>query len=356
MKRLSTNNIVLKALGLLLLTAAVLKGHELLTVPVANKDLWTWRLFLIFQVEFELVLGIWLLSGVFKRLAWLAALTCFSLFCCVTLYKGLSGAASCGCFGRVHVNPWITLIAINLPAVIGLSFFRPVLSFGSLLSFLGRQESICSITRDFLKPWASSFRFLITVGFSLLVLSTTTPILALNKPVLATSTYEVLEPETWVGKGLPILEYIDIAEQLQTGTWLLLLYRHDCPDCQKAIPQYEQMAQNLAGNEDFLRIALIGIPPYGRPPVSLESSRVLGHLAEVKEWLVTTPATVLLANGKVKAAWEETTPSFNTILVSIEEPRAEVRDFRNDSRDSIGQIPIGRKEVMAMDKYPVGFQ
>ncbi len=36
MRRLSASDIVLKALGLLLLTATLLKAHELLTVPVAN--------------------------------------------------------------------------------------------------------------------------------------------------------------------------------------------------------------------------------------------------------------------------------------------------------------------------------
>lgn len=47
MRRLSASDIVLTVLGLLLLTAAVLKGHELLSVPVAGKDLWSWRPFLI---------------------------------------------------------------------------------------------------------------------------------------------------------------------------------------------------------------------------------------------------------------------------------------------------------------------
>ena len=88
MRRFSASDIVLKVLGLLLLTAAVLKGHELLTVPVANQDLWSWRPFLIFQVEFELALGIWLLSGVFKRLGWLVGLLCFGLFCGETCTTG----------------------------------------------------------------------------------------------------------------------------------------------------------------------------------------------------------------------------------------------------------------------------
>ena len=33
----------LKTPGLLFPTAAVLKGHELLTVPAPGKDLWSWR-------------------------------------------------------------------------------------------------------------------------------------------------------------------------------------------------------------------------------------------------------------------------------------------------------------------------
>jgi hypothetical protein len=49
-----------------LLTPAALKGPELLTVPVANRDFWSWRPRLVLQVEGELGLGIWLLSGLFR--------------------------------------------------------------------------------------------------------------------------------------------------------------------------------------------------------------------------------------------------------------------------------------------------
>jgi hypothetical protein len=49
MRQSSASDIVLKALGLLLLTAAALKGHELLTAPVTNRDLRSWRPLLIFQ-------------------------------------------------------------------------------------------------------------------------------------------------------------------------------------------------------------------------------------------------------------------------------------------------------------------
>ncbi len=77
---------------------------------------------------------------------------------------------------------------------------------------------------------------------------------------------------------------------------------------------YEQMARDLEGNEEFLRIALIAVPPYGQGPVSENSPCILGRLPETKEWFVTTPAVALLTNGQVKAAWEEKAPDFNEIL------------------------------------------
>jgi len=118
------SSLILRMLGGLLVTAALLKGHELFTLPVANKDLWSYRPFLIFQAECELALGLWLLSGLWKRWAWRISLLCFGLFCGVTLYKALTGAASCGCFGQIQLNPWITLLAIDVPAVLMLLLFR----------------------------------------------------------------------------------------------------------------------------------------------------------------------------------------------------------------------------------------
>jgi hypothetical protein len=149
-------------------------------------------------------------------------------------------------------------------------------------------------------------------------LGTSAPLLALNKPAVVTSSYEVLEPETWVGRKLPILEHIDIAEKLSRDKWLILLYQHDCPDCIKAIAKYEQMARDLAGNEDFLQIALIELPPYGRAPISPQTPCALGRLPETKEWFVTTPAVALLTDGSVISAWEEKAPDFEAIVRNLQ--------------------------------------
>ena len=112
------------ALGLLLLVAAGLKGHQLATEPVAETGLLTSRWFLIAAVEFELVFGLWLLLGLYPRRTWQVALLCFGGFACVSLSKALSGDSSCGCFGKVPVNPWYTLL-LDLAAVAALLYRRP---------------------------------------------------------------------------------------------------------------------------------------------------------------------------------------------------------------------------------------
>jgi len=79
-KVFSYSGVVLRGLGSLLLAASILKGFELLTTPVADNDIWSYRPFLVFQVEFEMAMALWLLSGMYRRMAWIASLSCFGLF------------------------------------------------------------------------------------------------------------------------------------------------------------------------------------------------------------------------------------------------------------------------------------
>jgi len=299
MIRPKISDLVLRSLGGLLVTAALLKGHELLTLPVANTDLWSYRPFLIFQVECELALGLWVLSGLWKRLAWRVSLLCFGLFCGVTLVRALTGAASCGCFGRIHLNPWITLAAIDVPAVLLLWFF-PVKTSAKPLK----------------TPAVSQRGYRVCMGLLLAAsVGVTSAALILHEPARVTATFEVLEPETWTGETLPIMGRIDCAEQLQQGRWLIMLLHHDCPDCAEALPVFEEIAANFVGNEDTLQLALIEIPPYGHETAPPDSACLLGRMDESKKWMVVTPSVLLLADGVVRHAWEERTlPTFDIVL------------------------------------------
>lgn len=57
-------------------------------------------------MEAEALLGLWLLSGWAKRAAWFFAVAFFLVVAEFSLYLGLMGQSSCGCFGRIHVSPW----------------------------------------------------------------------------------------------------------------------------------------------------------------------------------------------------------------------------------------------------------
>jgi thiol-disulfide isomerase/thioredoxin len=249
----------------------------------------------------------------------------------------LAGFSSCGCFGNVHVNPWKTFSFIDLPAVVLLAIFRPykavyaikLVVLRMLRFFSGANRThynklhkprLCSVFRSCRRLFFPlAFKYCLTIAALVFVLiSVSTVVLIANEPKKVTSRYEVLEPKDWINQQLPVLKHIDIAGKLTSGNWLVLFYHYNCPGCARAIPQYEQMMRDLAGNEDFLNIAFIEIPPYGDGPVSKDSPCVQGKLADTKEWFVTTPAVVLLKDGVVLAGWQAKAPDFDTVIEKMD--------------------------------------
>ena len=87
--------------GLVLIVASILKAHQLLTEPILKTEgFWETWLFFVIQIPLEIGLGIWLLSGLFRKAAWLIGVISFGFFILVTAHKWMSGAATCGCFGK----------------------------------------------------------------------------------------------------------------------------------------------------------------------------------------------------------------------------------------------------------------
>jgi hypothetical protein len=280
------------SIGALLFVAAILKYHELATGPVAESTLWTSRWFLVGLSDFEVVLGVWLLAGFWPKAARGVAIACFAIFAQVALYKALAGDSSCGCFGKVPLNPWYTLL-LDLAAIVMLVAWRPVAT--PLSDFAASLPA-----RNSVRPTP---RFVV-IGLLFVALGGTTFAVGNLKPAnfAADGTLDesdgvvLLDPMTWVGKPAPLLKYIDIGHELATGTWLIVLYHHDCPKCQEALPRYESMARNSGG----MRVALIAVPPYGDGDLAAPDSRCrLGFLQPVKRWFVTTPAEIIVHDGIV---------------------------------------------------------
>ena len=307
MKR--ANRIVMTVAGVLFIIGSLLKIHQLLTEPIVSKGFWeSWEFFVI-QIPLELGLGIWLVSGLFRKAGWLISVLAFGLFIVVTLQKGLMGAESCGCFGRVHVSPWITFSLIDIPLFLLLLIFRP---------------KGCKL---FPPPWPSAKHFFGVAVPTFILLAAIVPMLIFNKPAEKTNEYELVQPEEWVAtvesgqvrEQWPLLEHIDIAESIRTGLIVTFMYHYDCTGCREAVPLYEQMNQDISG-DGSIRFAFIKAPPYapeGKDPVPADTTCLTGKLDTSKDWIVATPLVVVLKDGVVINYWESQSPGLEELVEAV---------------------------------------
>lgn len=116
--------------ALVLLTAALPKCHQCCTGPIPGTGILSARWFVICVVEAEWLGSLILLASILPKPSWAAALMCFGAFALVSLGKGLGGEASCGCFGRWQVNPFLTA-TLDLVIVVPLLRWRPTRRFSA---------------------------------------------------------------------------------------------------------------------------------------------------------------------------------------------------------------------------------
>jgi len=301
MKRM--NKIVMVLAGLFLILAAVLKAHQILTsyVPgvseIAEKyagfeflmRVLDSREVMVWHVPLEIGLGVWLMSGLFRKAGWLLGVLTFLMFLGVTGYKGVNGYGDCGCFGLVKLNPWVTFGAVDVPVLLLLLIFRPK---GEKL--FGRCGKV---------------HFWSVFAVAIIAIAPVTGYLLASEPVLPEELPEA-------GVRWEKLENIDVADQIDEGMWVVLLYHNDCSNCQEAIPMYEAVAPDYAGNISF---AFVEIPPYGDMEDSIipeDTNALVGRLDESEDWIIQTPRVLLLVDGVVMKAWEVDAPSVDEILNS----------------------------------------
>lgn len=119
-----TPHLVHAALGVLLLAAAGLKLYGLNVSPFAQYGWLTAPWVQMLAVGWEVVLGLWLLSGAYRAGAWVATVGTFATFAAVSGYLGWIGQASCGCFGVIQASPWHAF-AVDVTALALLAVARP---------------------------------------------------------------------------------------------------------------------------------------------------------------------------------------------------------------------------------------
>ncbi len=289
-------------LGCLLLVTAGLKAHQLATEPILGTSIFDSRWLLMAVVECEIFFGLWLLVGLLPRVTWAAAVTCFASFTCVSLYKALSGAVSCGCFGRVEVNPWITA-SLDLAIVVTLAIWRPKgQTSRQSFDFL----RLVKPTSGVLAVW-----LLLAAPAAWAMGTYTDTTLSDAGTIVGDGKLIVLEPEKWIGKRFPLLNYIEaegrktggsagldsLHEKLTKGDCLVLFYHRDCQKCQETIEELPSILKESR----TAHVALIEMPPYGtggrlHPPRGI--SHYQGNLTDAKEWFCQTPLCLKLHDGR----------------------------------------------------------
>jgi hypothetical protein len=294
-RKITSYDIVRVMISAILLTAAALKAYQLATEPVPNRDILSYRWSLMIEVEFELFFGLWLLSGLYRRLAWGLGVVCFAVFSAITLYKGIIGETTCGCFGKIHVNPWYTLM-LDLTLLGSLIMFHPR---------LGRPAPLRRVRLRFFAAAIVALAAGIPAGIAMGTYSPSR--LSGDGSIIGSEHFVLLEPEAWLGNPLPLLKYIDIEGKLRAGHWTVVLFHHDCPECRKELPALQEKVRQLASKPGAGKTALVEMPPYGEAGKNLVASNTpctVGKLSDVRDWFVMTPTVIELSDGVVLSAKE----------------------------------------------------
>jgi hypothetical protein len=116
--------IVRWVLGTLLLATAGLKLYGLGVSAVPRVGWFAQPGVQLAAAEWEVVLGLWLVSGTYPLGSWAAVAGTFLAFAGVSGYLGATGVTSCGCLGAVPASPWwafgadvaaLALLAVGRP-------------------------------------------------------------------------------------------------------------------------------------------------------------------------------------------------------------------------------------------------
>jgi hypothetical protein len=293
--RLSWQNATRLIAGSMLLLAAGLKPSsppESLTfeaaygLPLASSAV---------LIAGEWLLGVLLLAGLWQRTTVGAAFSAFSAFAMFALYRGLSGAQWCGCFGAVSVSPWLTLtLDVGIAVALGRTWLQ-----------LRQEEAIVSgklVAINWQRITMTIPCALVVVPLQVWTVRSRPTQLTIDTQAVKQGEIVLLEPLDWLGKPFPLAPYIrETSNEVLQGDWIVLLYHHDCPKCQEALPRYKSLAKQLQAIASTEQVMLVEVPPFGGPPHATGMSDT-ARLSDDHRWLVHAPVEIRLQDGKVVAS------------------------------------------------------
>jgi len=195
--------------------------------------------------------------------------------------KGLSGETSCGCFGTITVNPWITM-SLDLVIVVCLAVFRERNNW--TFSPLERKKVLAILV-----AWLVLGGFALAAMLSLKVQPHET--LGTEHERFDSRRMIHLTPEKWIDKEFPLFSRFaepEGSEVMQQGTWNILLVQSDCSDCAKMMAELEEKKNNNV---------VVVIIPSPRSDKLPQTSFPTFVLDDHVDWYAVTPRVVKLSEG-----------------------------------------------------------
>ncbi|MGC8541985.1 MAG: hypothetical protein ACP5QA_15350 [Phycisphaerae bacterium] len=241
----------------------------------------------LLEILFEIVLASALISGFARSFVIKFTAVVFCVFLTVTLYRALGGFQSCGCFGAVKVNPWITSLLDLSIIILILSYLRTRRLPGRLLAGFGLFAVILTAAM-LATAWMVYY-------FRPAHLTPDGKLLGGHGPITC-------NPPSWYGKKLPLMRFIQSATPLQTGSWLVVLYYHQCPDCHAEIRLIEKhLIHRVKLKQRLPHVALLQIPPFGNLPEDVHTRYMhLLRMKSARRWIPPfLPVLIGIHNGVV---------------------------------------------------------
>ena len=263
--------------AMLLGLAAILKAHQLATSPYLENLIFESRWITAILIVSEVLLAFWLISNWRSSLARIVSICAFVCFFLATASKVAANDVSCGCFGVFEVPPIITLV-VDAAVLCLLWFWRP------------------SVGKNKLKIGLLIAAAVSIAALLIPVFNFSTSSLADTGQVFGDSNLVVIDSAEWVGKPLPLVNFIEGDSAYRKGDWEMILYHEDCPVCQRLI----QAA--LSANDGPKRRLFVEIPPYHSPARENQDDLLWCKLSDKHEWFVAAPDVVELSDGVVEAS------------------------------------------------------
>lgn len=243
--------------------------------------------------------ALWLFIGVCTRQLWFTSFAFLGGMLSVSLRHVLWKSNTCGCFGRVEITPWLTLI-----------FDLCVLSAIILFGHSRRRELgyACAI-------------FLVGAATGWMIAA---PLARSGTNPAASGTDARMElTRAWASKPFPLLQGLSRRAQLERGSWLVLIHRRDCPICAEVVPRFEYLARDLLADANAsLQIAFLELGLREAAPLLKDSSRsgVWAHTHDDPLEPLPTPIVVALQDGIVLQLWFDPVPTDIDRLLTAWEP------------------------------------